>query len=36
MEEYKTNINWLPCIYSAHHSTPYRIGVCENYSDTFC
>ena len=30
MNENKTNINWLSCIYAAHHLNPYRIIVCEN------
>ena len=27
MNENKTNINWLPCIYTVHHSNPYKIGL---------
>ena len=27
MNENKTNINWLPCIYTAHHLNPYKIGI---------
>ena len=25
--ENKTNINCLPCIYTVHHSNPYKIGL---------
>ena len=25
-----TNINWLACIYDAHHSNLYRMVVCDN------
>ena len=27
MNENKTNINWLACIYAEHHLTPYKIEV---------
>ena len=27
MNENKTNINCLPCIYTVHHLNPYKIGV---------
>ena len=30
MNENKTNINCLSCIYGAHHLKPYRMVVCEN------
>ena len=30
MNENKTNINWLACIYDAHHLKPYKMAVCEN------
>ena len=23
----KTNINWLACIYTAHHLNPYKMGL---------
>ena len=29
MNENKTNINWLACIYAVHHLSPYKIVVCE-------
>ena len=29
MNENKTNINWLSCIYAAHHLNPYKMVVCE-------
>ena len=25
MNENKTNINWLACIYATHHLNPYKI-----------
>ena len=31
MNENKTNINWLDCIYDVHHLNPYRNVVCENW-----
>ena len=30
MNENKTNINWLACIYDVHHLNPYIMVVCEN------
>ena len=27
MNENKTNINWLACIYHAHHLNPYKIEI---------
>ena len=30
MNENKTNINWLACIYSDHHLNPYKMGVFKN------
>jgi len=30
MNENKTNINWLACIYDVHHLNPYRMVVSEN------
>lgn len=30
MNENKTNINWLVCIYVGHHLNPYKIGVFKN------
>ena len=30
MNENKTNINWLACIYDGHHLNPYRMVVSEN------
>ena len=30
MNENKTNINWLACIYDAYHLKPYKIGVFKN------
>ena len=27
MNENKTNINWLACIYDVHHLNPYKIGL---------
>ena len=26
MNENKTNINWLACIYTVHQQTPYKMG----------
>ncbi len=26
----KTNINWLACIYDAHHLNPYKMGIFKN------
>ena len=30
MNENKTNINWLACIYDDYHLNPYRMGVFKN------
>ena len=30
MNENKTNINWLTCIYAAHHLNPYKMGAFKN------
>ena len=30
MNENKTNINWLACIYDEHHLSPYKMGVFKN------
>ena len=30
MNENKTNINCLPCIYTVHCSNPYKMGVFKN------
>ena len=30
MNENKTNINWLACIYAVHHLNPYRMGAFKN------
>ena len=30
MNDNKTNINWLVCIYDDHHLNPYKIGVFKN------
>ena len=27
MNENKTNINWLPCIYTVHRLIPYKMGL---------
>ena len=27
MNENKTNINWLACIYGDHHLNPYKMGI---------
>ena len=27
MNENKTNINWLACIYADYHLNPYKIGL---------
>ena len=27
MNENKTNINWLACIYTVHKGKPYKIGL---------
>ena len=29
MNENKTNINWLACIYDDNHLKPYKMVVCE-------
>ena len=31
MNENKTNINWLSCIYGDHHLNPYKMGAFENW-----
>ena len=31
MNENKTNINWLACIYDEHHLNPYKMGVFKNW-----
>ena len=31
MNENKTNINWLACIYGVHHLNPYKMGVFKNW-----
>ena len=31
MNENKTNINWLACIYDDYHLNPYKIGVFKNW-----
>ena len=30
MNENKTNINWLACIYTVHQGNPYKMGVFKN------
>ena len=30
MNENKTNINWLACIYAIYHLNPYKMGVFKN------
>ena len=30
MNENKTNIKWLACIYDDHHLNPYKMGVFKN------
>ena len=30
MNENKTNINWLACIYGVHHLKPYKMGTFKN------
>ena len=30
MNENKTNINWLACIYGDHHLNLYKMGVFKN------
>ena len=30
MNENKTNINWLSCIYDDYHLNPYKIGTFKN------
>ena len=27
MNENKTNIDWLPCIYNVHRLIPYKMGI---------
>ena len=34
MNENKTNINWLACIYDDHHLNPYKMGVFKNWDLT--
>ena len=31
MNENKTNINWLACIYGDYHLKPYKIGAFKNW-----
>ena len=31
MNENKTNINWLTCIYSVYHLNPYKMGFFSKY-----
>ena len=31
MNENKTNINWLACIYDDHHLNLYKMGVFKNW-----
>ena len=31
MNENKTNINWLTCIYGDYHLNPYKMGVFKNW-----
>ena len=31
MNENKTNINWLACIYGVHHLNPYKMGAFKNW-----
>ena len=31
MNENKTNINWLACIYAVHHLSPYKMVVFKNW-----
>ena len=30
MNENKTNINWLACIYDVYHLNPYKMGIFKN------
>ena len=30
MNENKTNINWLACIYAEYHLNPYKMEIFEN------
>ncbi len=30
MNENKTNINWLACIYGGHHLNPYKMRAFKN------
>ena len=30
INENKTNINWLACIYDSHHLKPYKMGDFKN------
>ena len=32
MNENKTNINWLTCIYAVHPLSPYKMGLLRNES----
>ena len=31
MNENKTNINWLVCIYAVHHLNPYKMGISKKW-----
>ena len=31
MNENKTNINWLACIYDAHHLNTYKMGISKKW-----
>ena len=31
MNENKTNINWLACIYDAYHLNPYNMGISKEW-----
>ena len=31
MNENKTNINWLACIYGVHHLNPYKMGISKKW-----
>ena len=32
MNENKTNINWLACIYDVHHLNPYKMGTFKKWN----
>ena len=34
MNENKTNINWLACIYGDYHLNPYKMGIFKNWDLT--